>query len=128
MNNILYAITENTKEGLIIGGKLIAAIIIAALVLYAVLIITRVGGKKINIYLYNRYRKKHTQKNGNDCIIMSFEEFLKSKSNTKIIENPQNQLNNIDTNIKDNTIENINTSNPSTENDNPNGTDVENKE
>ncbi|NCA67916.1 MAG: hypothetical protein EOM87_07635 [Clostridia bacterium] len=86
MTNIIIAISDNFREGLIVGGKLIGAIVAAALILYILLLITRVFGARINKKLYSNYSKKYISKNGNSDNMLTLEQYIKSKSNLEIIE------------------------------------------
>lgn len=111
----LFAVSDNFIEGLKVGGKLIGAIVASALILYLVLFFTRITGKKINSALYKKYTEKYLKEMGNDEGIMTFDEFVKSKSETKIIENPNiNNPTKIDkesASFTNNTAENDNSQN-----------------
>ncbi len=83
---IFFALSDNFIQGMLVGAKLVGAIIAAAIILYTVLLLIRFAGGRINSILYKRYTKKYISENGNSEGIMTLEEYITSKSNTKIID------------------------------------------
>ena len=73
-------LANNLTEGAIIALKMMAGVLIAAVLLYLVLILSRVLGTKLEEKKYEKYCEKYRAEHGNEDGMLSKEDYIETRA------------------------------------------------
>lgn len=83
--NILVDVSDNLSKGGIVALKLLGGVVAAAVILYLVLLFSRVLGVKIEEKKYDKYCEKYRAEHGGEEGMLSKEDFIRNRADGKAV-------------------------------------------
>lgn len=72
--------TDNLSEGAIVALKMMAGVVVAAVLLYLVIILSRVLGTKIEHAKYRKYCEKYVAEHGSEDEMLSEQDYIETRA------------------------------------------------